>query len=200
MYITASDNLIHSTSFSNPDSSLWYFEAPSSFLGNLGMGYDGTFEFSFSLFSGDISLLNPLSTNVVELWCESCNNGKGIRLGYSLEQLLKTSLPIASHLKNGSGPLPPFHISIPLHEHKGWKKDTYNDLSPWVSITKCDMIQVLSRLSRVRILGDWTMWHETAALDNVKFVNKKFNNDNKKPSDILPLCAISVTDASICTC
>lgn len=54
------------------------------------------------------------------------------------------------------------------------------------------MIQVLSRLSSLDILGDWTTWYETMALDNVQILNTKTGQ--------IPVCAMSRPDASICTC
>jgi hypothetical protein len=53
------------------------------------------------------------------------------------------------------------------------------------------MIQVLSRLSAMRILGDWTAWYESVALDDVQFANTKGQ---------LPLCAMQLPDASVCLC
>lgn len=38
-------------------------------------------------------------------------------------------------------------FKIPLKEGKGWLKDSQNTLQPWTPATKCDLIQVLSRLS-----------------------------------------------------
>ena len=82
-------------------------------------------------------------------------------------------------------------FSIPLLEGQGWLKDSQNSLTDWTAATKCDVIQVLSRLSGMRILGDWTTWYESVALDDVKIYNTRGQ---------LPLCAMSMNDASICTC
>eukprot|EP01033_Poteriospumella_lacustris_P006759 gene6759-4874_t len=82
-------------------------------------------------------------------------------------------------------------ISIPLNEFSGWLKDSQDVLVPWYKVSQCDIIQVLSRLSKIRILGDYTTWYETVAIDNVQISNTKGS---------LPLCAMETPDASICTC
>lgn len=82
-------------------------------------------------------------------------------------------------------------FTIPLMEDKGWLKDPQNILIAWKAPSKCDLIQVLSRLSSLRILGDWTNWYESVALDNVGLFNVKGQ---------LPLCAMQRPDASVCKC
>ena len=67
----------------------------------------------------------------------------------------------------------PAKFSLPLLESAGWLKDPQNTLKPYTVPTKCDMVQVLSRLSALRILGDWTNWYESVALDNVDILNTK---------------------------
>ena len=61
--------------------------------------------------------------------------------------------------------------TLTLLETKGWLKDPQNSLLNWPAPTQCDMIQVLSRLSAIRILGDFTTWYETVALDDVIMSN-----------------------------
>lgn len=81
--------------------------------------------------------------------------------------------------KLGSGQ--PLVVSIPLLEfiptvgvRGGWLKDSHNSLvTEWSAPTQCDMIQVLSSISSLRILGDFTSWYETVALDNVLISNTK---------------------------
>lgn len=48
-------------------------------------------------------------------------------------------------------------------------------------------MQVLSRLSGLRILGDWTEWYETVAIDSVQISNLRAQ---------LPLCSMTMPDAS----
>lgn len=43
----------------------------------------------------------------------------------------------------------------------------------------------------MEILGDWTPGVETVALDNVLIYNRQGQ---------LPICAMSMIDASVCTC
>ena len=46
-------------------------------------------------------------------------------------------------------------------------KDPKNSLFAWPPPSQCDMIEVLSGLSGLRILGDLTDWYESIALDAV---------------------------------
>ena len=46
-------------------------------------------------------------------------------------------------------------------------KDPKNSLFAWPQPSQCDMIEVLSGLSGLRILGDLTDWYESIALDAV---------------------------------
>lgn len=120
----------------------------------------------------------------MELDCAECVGpvGQGITLVFPLSKAL-ASTPF-------KGEATAFTIS--LTEASGWLKDPQNTLRKWEPPSKCDLIQVLSRLSSVKILGDWTTWYETVALDNVQFYNTK--------SGQIPVCAMSRPDASICSC
>ena len=40
------------------DNSIWYFQAPQKFLGNVGIAYGGKLQFVQGAFSGDFSKLN----------------------------------------------------------------------------------------------------------------------------------------------
>ena len=101
------------------------------------------------------------------LECAECIGpvGRGITLGYSMATLARSP--------NGAFTGAPLRVSLPLQEGKGWMKDSQNSLRPWTQASQCDIIQVLSRLSKVSILGDWTAWHETVALDDVRIANTK---------------------------
>jgi hypothetical protein len=202
-YISGTDDIINVDSSSSPDQSLWYFEAPSKYYGNHGISYGGTISFAVGSFSGDFSALNSDSTNVIILECESCDGPvrKGITLGYNIGTLKRSP--------NGPFNGTPMTISVPLHESSGWVKDSQNSLKSWTKPSKCDMIQVLSRLSKIMILGDWTRWYETVAIDNVQISNLKSKiTDNYlvfrflffSLLDQLPLCSQLRPDASICEC
>lgn len=57
-YIVGTDDEVNVRATGGPDSSLWYFVAPSKFLGNVGIAYGGTLQFTLASFSGDFSKLN----------------------------------------------------------------------------------------------------------------------------------------------
>ncbi|RYH09675.1 hypothetical protein EON65_39995 [archaeon] len=122
---------------------------------------------------------------MVILECDTCQGPvrKGITLGYNMQTFFSS--------RNGVFDGGAKRVVIQLSETGGWLKDSQNSLLSWTRPSQCDIIQVLSRLSRVRILGDWTRWYETVALDDVQVANTKAQ---------LPICAMSVPDASICTC
>lgn len=164
----------------NDDNSLWYFSAPSKFMGHFGMAYGGYFEFTLSSFSGDFSSsnLNGGNINLVYLKCNSCNNWKGITLAYPLS---------STSGYFGGDKL----FSIRLFETSGWLKDPQNNILKWNIPTQCEMIQMLSSLSSVSILGDYTRWYETIALDNVQF---------RQTKSYYPICAEYSTDSSVCYC
>lgn len=179
-YILGSDDKINVQKPGGADASLWYFDAPSKFMGNQGIAYGGSLRFTLSGFSGDFKSSNA-DSHLVELECSTCIGpiGKGIMLVF----------PISAAQGVFSGSTMSF--TIPLQEDKGWLKDPQNSLAVWKSPSKCDLIQVLSRLSSLRILGDWTTWYETVAIDNVGIFNAK---------GMLPLCSLQRPDASVCSC
>jgi hypothetical protein len=173
-YIYATDDKINIDKYGDSDKSLWYFNAPNIFLDNKGIAYGGVLRYSMSIFGGDITRLNYGNKyNLIELECNHCVNNR--LLVYPL-----TPNMVNISFKNNIA-----HFQIPLLETKGWLNIQQN------KPTKCDFLQVLSRLSAIRILGDITDWYEIIALDNVYITNL----DNK-----IPVCASSRPDASICTC
>jgi hypothetical protein len=167
-YIIGSDDVIDIND-EGVDSALWYFEAPTKSLGNYGIAYGGTLRFTLSSFAGDFSAnSSSLNTsnyliNVIELECTSCFGpiNKGIRLG----------LPVTSLSTTFTGTA--LVVEVILLESAGWLKDSQNSLLQWMPASQCDIIQVLSALTSLRILGDWTPWYETIALDNVMISNSK---------------------------
>jgi len=175
-YIYAKDEIINHSKFGEQDKSLWYFNAPAKFLGNKGAAYGGHISFSISLFAGDIASLSK-GGNLVELECKECGYNAGITIAHRFSKI---------DFKNAIA-----HFKIELVETANWLKDPQDSLKKWSAPSKCDFIQVLSRLSGIRILGDITTWYETVAIDNVFLSNTKNN---------VPLCAMSKPDASACTC
>lgn len=192
-YIYATDNHNHisttnpmRTPISQRDKALWYFNAPSKMLGNMGIAYGGYISFVISIFAGDLKQMNQ-GVNLVELECSRCGYNKGITLGYPMP-----TNPIKNNMAS---------FKIELTETSIWQKVNQYATTPHKGPSKCEFIQVLSQLSGLRILGDLTTWTETVALDNVYIIgNTNNNNNNNNNSPIIPLCAMSKPDASICTC
>jgi hypothetical protein len=185
-YIYATDNHNHisttkptTPTISQRDKALWYFNAPSKMLGNMGIAYGGYISFIISIFAGDTQKMNQ-GVNLVELECGRCGYNKGITLGYPMP-----TNPIINNMAS---------FKIELTETSIWQKVTQDTTTSHKGPSKCEFIQVLSQLSGLRILGDLTTWTETVALDNVYIIG----NTNNSP--IIPLCAMSKPDASICTC
>ena len=172
-YIYASDNKINIDKYGDSDKSLWYFNAPMKFLGNKGIAYGGFIKYSMSIFGGDIARLNYGDKyNLIELECSDC-----------VSKILV--YPLTIPIINIS-----FHnniafFQIPLLETRGWVNNRRN------KPTKCEFIQVLSRLSAIRIIGDITDWYEIVSLDNV-FLTNLINQ--------LPYCATIRPDTRICGC
>lgn len=185
-YIIATDDKINVRKEGGEDFALWYFDAPSSFLGNKGVSYGGHISFTLSGFSGDFKSLND-GANLIQLDCAECIGpvGKGITLVYPLSKALKEA---PSKFTDGAMTV---SFSIELLESSGWLKDPQNTLMKWMPPSQCDIIQVLSRLSSFRILGDLTRWYESVALDDVLISNKVSK---------IPVCAMIRPDASVCNC
>lgn len=169
-YIVGKEDSIDIAHAEGGDRQLWYFQAPAKFLGNQGIAYRGHFSFALVSISGDFAQMNDLNTlNFVELECATCDGPvrKGLKIVYRVSQW--------PHPFTGAAQ----QIRIHLHEQGGWLKDSQDLLVPWSAPSQCDMLQVLGRLSAVRILGDFTKGFETIALDDVRFSNSKSKFDLK---------------------
>lgn len=57
-YILGGDDKVNVRAAGGEDQSLWYFVAPAKFLGNVGIAYGGSIQFTLSAFSGDFSKRN----------------------------------------------------------------------------------------------------------------------------------------------
>jgi len=187
-YIYSKDDSINVDEDGN-DQDLWRFSLPDKFTGWHGIIYGGgSLDFSLSSFSGDFSsekLNKGGNLNLVEISCSRCAFNKGITIGFPLKAL-----------PNGfSGTTSSF--SLPLNETAGWLKgDPKNPLDEWTVLpTKCEMIEVLSRVSSVTILGDFTDWYEGVSIDNVQF-----RSSEPKGKHHLPPCAQDTPDARRCSC
>ncbi len=86
------------------------------------------------------------------------------------------------------------HFSLDLMESAGWLKDPKNTLVDWAPASVCDLVEVLSGLSSLRILGDFTRWYESVSLDNVRFVAPQSGAAKT------PMCAQIRPDGSNCRC
>ncbi len=138
-YIVGHDDLININKYGENDNSLWYFEAPEKYYGDLSIAYDGTIEFTLVSYAGNFNNKNT-NGNLIELWCEKCK----MKLYYPL-------INFDGKIKN---------FILILNENRGWYLE--ND-----KLTKEKMIYLLKNISKIRILGDWTQWYETIGLDNV---------------------------------
>lgn len=186
-YVYGSDDTINTADASGNDLSLWYFQAPPKFLGHQGIAYGGTLDFTLSSFHGDFGA-GKLNTglpgqsaglHLVEVYCAACNVNRGVTLAFPVK-----ALPRAF---SGST----LRVAVPLRETAGWVEDPKNTLVKWAPPTQCTFIEVLSGLTSLKILGDFTKWYESVALDTVQFINLKAQ---------VPVCAQVSPDASQCTC
>lgn len=219
-YVYASDELINSAPASSAaassassatasgkgdDQALWYFAAPAKFLGHWGVAYGGRLRFTLGAFSGDFHAPNTRrpflkaaaapadqGLHLVEMHCAQCDLNRGVTLAFPLASAWTTTT-------TGGGGGPPLllgsgtQFTLPLTEKGGWLVDPKNTLQAWSKPSQCTMIEVLSGLSSLKILGDFTQWYESVALDEVALVNLKA---------ALPLCAQAsqAQDGSQCTC
>ena len=155
-YIYGQDAVIHRTE-SGDDSLRWYFNAPAKFLGNQWAAYGGSLNFVLSSAEGnfDQANLNLMGTgNFVVLECTTCKMNAGVTLAMPLS---------ATFAFDGSTT----QFVLPLTENAGWLKDPKNVILPWSQPTQCEVVEVLSKLSAIKILGDFTRGYETVALDSV---------------------------------
>lgn len=159
-YVYGLDAVIHRKSDgSGDDAMLWYFSAPAKFLANQWAAYGGTLDFVLSSAEGsfDQANLNLLGRgNLVLLECATCNLNAGITLAMPLSLVFTYD-----------GTTTQFRL--PLNELAGWQKDPKNVILPWTQPTQCEFVSVLSALTSLKILGDFTRGYESVALDTVAF-------------------------------
>jgi len=184
-YIYSTDNSIN-VDEDGHDKDIWYFNLPSKFYGWQGILYGGQFEFTLSSFAGDFSgdqhNHDRNKINLVEILCAKCNVNKGVTIGYPLKSATQFQGKI-------------MHFSLDLTESSGWMKDPNNILHDWIAPTKCEFIEVLSGVSGLRILGDFTTWYETVSIDNVQL-----RTGTPKGRYQIPACAQITPDGRRCTC
>lgn len=183
-FVVATDQLISTKNKVEANSSRFAFEAPAEYHGNQNAAYDGSLTFTLAALAGDLTRGADVDRNfnLVELVCATCKTNAEVTLVF----------PLAATNVSFTGAATTF--TIPLKETAGWLIDPENELLSWHAPTQCEMIQVLSGLSSLKILGDLTDWYESVALDDVYL---------KTPHDALshvPVCAQGTPDASVCTC
>jgi len=140
------------------DKKKWYFEAsPDAFYRpQLAATYRGHLRFRVRSMYGNFSDLNsPLDW--VTLECASCDSGRGIRLVRFMERLFDW---------DGSER----QVELRLSTNDLWKRDPWNVLLPYTYATECEIAAVLTNLSRVAILGDFTRGGEGVAIDDVEML------------------------------
>lgn len=182
-YVHATDATVNVDAAGN-DRTKWYFAAPTAFLGHHGIAYGGALEFVLASFSGDFAEANRNEgLHLVELECAACDTNAGVTLAF----------PLAASAAGAAFDGAPTQFSLPLLEGGGWVKDPKNTLQAWVAPSQGELVEVLSGLSAVRILGDFTKWYEAVALDSVQFVQRSGMSQ-------IPICAQGSPDASVRTC
>jgi len=187
-YIYGSDNHLNIDKQGGSDISLWYFQAPTKFLGDHSIAYGGKFSFDTTYFSGNFNKenFNDGDSAAIVIDCDACAGP--VRGGIKLYIPIKTLMEQNPNIYSTGGIT---SISIDLKETGGWLKDSQNVLVADRPPTTCDFIQVLYQISSIKLLGDWTKGYESVAIDNVKFNNKKVQ---------LPLCGMKTPNAAVCDC
>jgi len=136
------------------DAKMWRFCAPIKFHGNYEVAYGGTLQYTLGSFAGDFSRLNTNRDSVV-LTCKTCNEGYGMRF-------VQKDIPFDGRATTFT------HVLTEASAH-GWLKDPKNELTTvWSPPSQCEMVEMLSSIHELCILGDHTKWYESVGLDNVQ--------------------------------
>lgn len=156
------------------DTRLWYFVAPSKFLASATsnptnmLAFGGSLTFTMSSQAGDFST-NNLNANVpfVILECATCDSGMGIRL---VRMFGANAADISFDGKEKVFTVPMTTSATNKMNGVVWLKDSKSTLIKYTETNDCELIEVLNGLSSLKILGDFTKWHESVSLDDVKLV------------------------------
>ena len=156
------------------DTRLWYFQAPPKFLSSATsnptnmLAFGGSLTFTMSSQAGDFGL-NNLNQNVpfAVMECATCDSGMGIRL---VRMFSSSSTDLMFDGKEQVFSIPLTTSSTNAQNGVVWLKDSKSTLIPFAETNDCELIEVLNGLSALKILGDFTKWHESISLDNVQLV------------------------------
>jgi len=158
-FLSASDQIQQLNPTGEPDDMVrWYFEASADFYTReMAVAYGGHFRFTMRSLTGNFSNLNSrLEWMVLE--CATCESGHGIRLVKLAE--------LSQDAWDGSER----RVSLNLHPRELWQRDPLNPVLDLEFATECEIAAVLTNLSRIAILGDYTRTGETVAIDDVEVV------------------------------
>lgn len=129
----------------------WYFSAPLKFLGNHGYLYGGYIQFWLGSFAGDFTYLNNIPYDFIQI-----RGGDGTIL----------SQRYVTYKGNTQ------FFNFTMNEYSGWFKDPKNNLiKSWSYPTKCEMVNVLSNITEIRVYGDVTNSFEVIGMDSFRFVS-----------------------------
>lgn len=141
------------------DLAKWYFEASSATFHKLELAaaYGGYVGFTVRSQYGDFRELNdPLDWIIIE--CESCDSGHGARIIRFVDESFRW---------DGSEVM----IKVGLNITGRWSYDPLNSAGVFTLATECQIASVLTNVSRIAILGDFTKGGEGVAVDDVAIVS-----------------------------
>ncbi len=121
-----------------PTGGVWFWRAPSKFLGDVSDAYTRTLTYDLKQSSEG----NPFD------WHEVVLIGGGMTLVFDLPG------------EPGAGWT---SFAVPIHESAGWRKDEVAGPAP----THQEMLNVLSSLTDLRIRGEYRVGPDSGCLDNV---------------------------------
>jgi hypothetical protein len=132
------------------------------------LAFGGSLTFTMSSQAGDFST-NNLNSNVpfVILECATCDSGMGIRL---VRMFGANAADISFDGKEKVFTVPMTTSATNKMNGVVWLKDSKSTLIKYTETNDCELIEVLNGLSSLKILGDFTKWHESVSLDDVKLV------------------------------
>ncbi|CAE8626263.1 unnamed protein product [Polarella glacialis] len=141
------------------DLAKWYFEASPAVFNReaLASSYGGVIRFTVRSQYGDFRSLNdPLDWVTIE--CESCDSGHGARIVRFVDESLRW---------DGTEQT----VELFLNTNGRWMYDPLNTALDFQYATECQIASVLTNVSRIAILGDFTRGGEGVAIDDVAVIS-----------------------------